>query len=479
MAIGGCFATRSSPSGARLVEWALVTSNVSLAHNATGFIGALSASLFGARGATRTTSSSPSRRPLLPATQTLLWGDADSVFGVPEALVRSAYARECGAGAAASALGEGVAARPWLDVLEAMAAACGDGSSFMPLAGREIWYRHTDAVINLHDVSTAFSRVTSGCESRADHSRACICYVYGRVAVVTTNALVSFLSAHPQERLVLVSSSNYDNCMVDGPELSREDSALVRSLLEHPRLNAWFTEDACEVHAHIFPLPIGPKFRTTHEFGAENVAHLRTLYMGAVRRAVEAGVAGRPRKGLFVRLSEGTSESSAYPSMRSIRRTSMPHMLEVARDFEAIGAGGAAAPAGHAEGARDLSALEAVATALPYARSLADTAYMDALASQRLSWSPPGAGLDVHRTWESLLVGTPPVVAASPLSPMHAALPVVEVQDFSAVTAAQLAAAADALERTHPAISQRRPVPQVFAFWWLARFEEEARRVPM
>ena len=393
--------------------------------------------------------------------------------------MRSAYARECGAAAAASALGEGVASRPWLDVLEAMAAACGDGSSFMPLAGREIWYRHTDAVVNLHDVSTALSRVTSGCESRADHTRACICYVYGRIALTIANVLHSFLSAHPQERLVLVSSSNYDNCMPDGPELSREDSAVARSLIEHPRLNAWFTEDACEVHPHVVPLPIGPKFRTSHEFGAENVAHLRALYMGAVRRAVEAAVAGRTRKGLFVRLTEGTSESSAYLPMRSIRRKAMPHMLEVAREFEAIEAG-TAVPAGHAEGgARDLSALESAAVALPFARNLADTAYMDALASQRLSWSPPGAGLDVHRTWESLLVGTPPVVAASPLSPMHAGLPVVEVPDFLTVTAAQLAAAADTLERTHPAISQRRPVPQVFAFWWLARFEEAARKVPM
>lgn len=50
------------------------------------------------------------------------------------------------------------------------------------------------------------------------------------------------------------------------------------------------------------------------------------------------------------------------------------------------------------------------------------------------SISPPGNGLDCHRTWEDLVLGCIVIVKTSPLDPLYEGLPVVIVQDWSEVT---------------------------------------------
>lgn len=49
--------------------------------------------------------------------------------------------------------------------------------------------------------------------------------------------------------------------------------------------------------------------------------------------------------------------------------------------------------------------------------------------------SPRGHGLDVHRTWEALLMGSIPVVQSSTLDPLYEDLPVVIVKEWSEATA--------------------------------------------
>lgn len=49
--------------------------------------------------------------------------------------------------------------------------------------------------------------------------------------------------------------------------------------------------------------------------------------------------------------------------------------------------------------------------------------------------SPRGNGMDCHRTWEALLLGTVPVVKASPLDALYVGLPVCIVEDWAEITA--------------------------------------------
>lgn len=60
--------------------------------------------------------------------------------------------------------------------------------------------------------------------------------------------------------------------------------------------------------------------------------------------------------------------------------------------------------------------------------------YIEDLSKSVFVVSPPGCGLDCHRTWEALLMGCYPIVLSSSLNPLYENLPVVIVRDWSEAT---------------------------------------------
>lgn len=60
--------------------------------------------------------------------------------------------------------------------------------------------------------------------------------------------------------------------------------------------------------------------------------------------------------------------------------------------------------------------------------------YLKDLASSSFTISPRGNGLDTHRLWESLYLGSIPIVKSSPLDPLYADLPVLIVKEWEEVT---------------------------------------------
>jgi len=60
--------------------------------------------------------------------------------------------------------------------------------------------------------------------------------------------------------------------------------------------------------------------------------------------------------------------------------------------------------------------------------------YLNDLSETVFVISPPGHGVDCHRTWEALLMGCYPVVKSSMLDPLFQDLPVVIIDDWSQVT---------------------------------------------
>jgi hypothetical protein len=60
--------------------------------------------------------------------------------------------------------------------------------------------------------------------------------------------------------------------------------------------------------------------------------------------------------------------------------------------------------------------------------------YLNELASCKFAAAPRGNGLDTHRLWESLYLGSYPIVKTSFLDSLYADLPVVIIEDWSQVT---------------------------------------------
>jgi hypothetical protein len=73
-------------------------------------------------------------------------------------------------------------------------------------------------------------------------------------------------------------------------------------------------------------------------------------------------------------------------------------------------------------------------------RRIAYPKYLSEMAAHRFVVSPPGNGVDCHRTWESLYLGSIPIVKAS--TAMHSFIPagVYPMQDLAALTQRQLQA---------------------------------------
>ena len=77
-------------------------------------------------------------------------------------------------------------------------------------------------------------------------------------------------------------------------------------------------------------------------------------------------------------------------------------------------------------------------------------------ADHAFALSPRGAGLDCHRTWEALVLGTIPIVRQSTLDPVFDGLPVVSVRDWQEVTPDAMAAwQEDRQEAFTPALYRR------------------------
>lgn len=60
--------------------------------------------------------------------------------------------------------------------------------------------------------------------------------------------------------------------------------------------------------------------------------------------------------------------------------------------------------------------------------------YILELRTHKFCISPPGRGIDAHRTWEALMLGTIPICISSSLDSIYEKLPVLIVSDYSSIT---------------------------------------------
>jgi hypothetical protein len=64
--------------------------------------------------------------------------------------------------------------------------------------------------------------------------------------------------------------------------------------------------------------------------------------------------------------------------------------------------------------------------------------YLEDLSSSKYCISPPGAGIDCHRIWESIAVGTIPIVERCHNISFHSKMPIMIIDDWTEVTKEEL-----------------------------------------
>jgi hypothetical protein len=81
--------------------------------------------------------------------------------------------------------------------------------------------------------------------------------------------------------------------------------------------------------------------------------------------------------------------------------------------------------------------------------------------------SPPGEGLDCHRTWEALCLGCIPILISTPLDDMFEGLPVLIVKSWSDVTR-------ELLDRTVSEYSKKEwCLDKLYLNYWLEQISNE------
>jgi len=95
-----------------------------------------------------------------------------------------------------------------------------------------------------------------------------------------------------------------------------------------------------------------------------------------------------------------------------------------------------------------------------------DPSFYDLLSRYKFILSPRGAGLDCHRTWEAMYVGTIPIVLSSSIDSIYEGLPVLIVKSWDEITESFL-------ERKYEELMNKKcDTSRMFMEYWISRIND-------
>ncbi len=213
-----------------------------------------------------------------------------------------------------------------------------------------------------------------------------------------------------------------------------------RSRIETGKLRHWFAQNATIAHPRITAIPIG-------------LANAHWPH-GNLAAVVEVASRSIPRRsGAYVNFDVGTNPAVRAPLLRALRKNPFAVMGRP-RSASAILLNLARTLAGRTGVPRQ-------GKPLPYTR------YLSELASWEFCISPPGNGIDCHRTWEAMYLGVTPVVSKAPAGLLDR-LPSILAEDLGMVSERMLREKAGA--RTEPLEYERLTIS-----YWRERIRAEVK----
>jgi hypothetical protein len=235
------------------------------------------------------------------------------------------------------------------------------------------------------------------------HNDAWFTLASNSIVVVETHKLKLADLTKLKHRFVLVTANNFD--MPSGGKDSAAHETLSTQILGLPHLVAWYGTFPSIVHPKFHPLPLGSKmtWKSPVINGEDNARQMFMLYRAIGERQHALASAGRTRL-LYANFA---AESTRHPRIAEHKDTR--YKLQAALQRHSL--------------------LEPTPKVRP-------RMYMQQLGDSVFCVSPPGNGVDSHRTWEAILMRCIPIVLSyAPLDPLYEDLPVVVVRDWDEITA--------------------------------------------
>jgi len=197
----------------------------------------------------------------------------------------------------------------------------------------------------------------------------------------------------------LLTTCNDDFCIpyYHFPPINTDVQENHNALLAHPPLRRWFSKNPSIVYPKLFPLPLGPKwqYHSNRFFGEDKAPILSILHKYCMTPSLEP----TKLRLLYFHFAQTTSQPF-FTYHKNIRQ-------EVVQVLE---------------------------SRFPSSSHADFENYLLQLKEHKFALSPPGRGIDTHRTWEALMVGTIPIVMNSPLNSLYDNLPVLIIEDYSILT---------------------------------------------
>ena len=205
-------------------------------------------------------------------------------------------------------------------------------------------------------------------------------------------------------KYILITTCNDDLCVpyLEFPQYNTQLVSYVTKLLEHPNMIRWFTKNPCISHSKLMPIPLGPKWQyTSHNFfGEDKQPILKILNDHCIQPEKKFKDIGLKTGLLYFNFSIGTTDNPLIKEHKNVRR-----------DIETL--------------FRSKNFL--------YNENKNFEGYIKELAIYKFCLSPPGRGVDTHRTWEALMVGTIPIMMSTSLDILFENLPVIIVKDWNEI----------------------------------------------
>lgn len=203
-----------------------------------------------------------------------------------------------------------------------------------------------------------------------------------------------------QKKFILITGSNDDHC-APFIEYPCEEHVKFKTLklLEKDNMLVWLCKNPCIIHDKLMGYPLGPKWqwKTTRFFGEDKKKHLEIFNKYCLNP--HDNFKNENKELLYLNFSQTTSKP-LYSFHKNIRR----------------------------------SCLEKLKMHFHYNDSSDFETYISCLNQFKFVASPPGRGIDTHRTWEALMCGCIPIIMSGPHDYLFENLPVVIINDWSIIS---------------------------------------------
>jgi hypothetical protein len=230
---------------------------------------------------------------------------------------------------------------------------------------------------------------------------------YKPIIGIKTDIILSYVEylANIKTNFILVTVSNDDHCppYLSYPSTQSKDiDNQIYKLLENDNLIKWLAKNPCIIHYKIEPYILGPKWQwNTTQFNGENKnTHMRIFKKHCLTPQKNLYDKELKKNLLYFNFTPHTTGKPLYSPHTNIRNNIKNNL---SKHFEWI-------------------------NKQPFEE------YIETLKTYKFCLAPPGRGIDTHRCWEALMVGTIPIVESNTLNNLYINLPVVVVTDWTSIT---------------------------------------------